>query len=283
MFKWSNTNRDTPMQKILFVEDDPMISEIYCRKFKDSGFDVVPAVMGREVLQKVAQEGPFDLVLLDIVLPEMSGLEVLREFRRSGKYDPALKVIMFSNLQEQEERKQALDLGVNGFVSKIEYSPSKLVEEVSRFLRQFEEQERNQKRADDISTGVKSPKPLGKRILLIEDEEVFADMFSRRLSEEGYEVVVADNGASGIEAAHESRFDLIITDMVLPGLSGKEVLRMLKSDEDLKDIPVFLFSASIDADELHRIACEGAEQCFMKTRITPTELTREVNLVLKNS
>lgn len=263
-----------------------MISEIYCRKFRESGFDVVPAMTGKEVLQKVAQDGPFDLVLLDIVLPEMGGMEVLQELRTSGKYDPALKIIMFSNLQEQEERKQALNLGVNGFVSKIEYTPSKLVGEVGRFLRQFEEQERNRNRLEktsDEQAAPSNPNPSAKRILLIEDEEVFADMFSRRLSEEGYEVVVADNGAAGVKAASESRFDLIITDMVLPGLSGKEVLQVLKSDESLKDIPVFLFSASIDAEELHRIACWGADQCFMKTRITPTELAREVNKVLKKS
>ena len=72
------------MAKILLVEDDPMIGEIYERKFSSAGFDVKRAVSGKQVLQFAGEE-PFDLVLLDIVLPEMNGLDVLKELKKSGK------------------------------------------------------------------------------------------------------------------------------------------------------------------------------------------------------
>ncbi len=128
--------KKTSMSKVLLVEDDPMISEMYERKFVAAGFDVRIAVSGKAVLDILRVE-PFDIVLLDIVLPEMGGMEVLEQIRnpKSG-YAPDLKIVMFSNLNEREDREKALRLGANGFISKSEFSPSQLVEEVSRFLKQ---------------------------------------------------------------------------------------------------------------------------------------------------
>ena len=65
------------MVKIMLVEDDPMIAEIYKKKFELAGFEVINAVTGKEVL-KFASEDKFDLILLDMVLPEMSGMDVVR-------------------------------------------------------------------------------------------------------------------------------------------------------------------------------------------------------------
>lgn len=121
-------------KKILLVEDDPMISEIYERKFVAAGFDVRVVASGRAVLEVLRTES-FDIVLLDIVLPEMNGMEIL-EFLRDPKngYPAKQKIVMFSNLNETDDRDRAARLGANGFVPKTQFSPSQLVEEVSRFL-----------------------------------------------------------------------------------------------------------------------------------------------------
>lgn len=131
------------MSRILLVEDDPMISEIYERKFSAAGFEVRIAVSGKVVLEILRKES-FDLVLLDIVLPEMNGMDILERLRdpKNG-YPPALKIVMFSNLSEKDDRDKAVALGASGFISKTEFSPTELIAEVSRFLRQFEMQKQN--------------------------------------------------------------------------------------------------------------------------------------------
>lgn len=127
-----------PMPKILLVEDDPMISEVYERKFASAGFDARVAASGKAVLEILRTES-FDVVLLDIVLPEMSGMEILEHLRDPKNGYPAdIKIVMFSNLNEKDDQEKALALGANGFIPKTEFSPSQLVEEISRFLRQFE-------------------------------------------------------------------------------------------------------------------------------------------------
>lgn len=145
------------MPKILLVEDDPMISEIYQRKFSAAGFETRIATSGKAVLDILRVE-PFDLVLLDIVLPEMSGTEVLEQLRNpKNGYDKDMKIVMFSNLSEKDDRDKAVALGASGFIAKTEFSPSELVTEVSRFLRQFETQKQNAERfaskTDTLSDG----------------------------------------------------------------------------------------------------------------------------------
>lgn len=124
------------MPKILLVEDDPMISEIYERKLSASGFEVRKTTTGKGALSLLRSE-PIDLVLLDIVLQEIGGLEILEEFRNpKNGYNQNIRVVIFSNLNEPEDRDRAEKLGVDGFISKTEFSPSKLVEEVRRIIGQ---------------------------------------------------------------------------------------------------------------------------------------------------
>lgn len=121
------------MAKIILAEDDSMTVEIYQKKFRDAGFDVVVALTGAEILERVKKEGT-DLVLLDLVLPEIGGLEVLKELKKSGKYDTKLKVVVFSNLDSKEDQAKALKYGADRFISKTKYAPSELVEEVKKIM-----------------------------------------------------------------------------------------------------------------------------------------------------
>ena len=264
------------MAKILLVEDDPFIAEIYQKKLESSGFETVNATSGKAVL-KYVQEQKFDLILLDLVLPEMSGIEVLRELRHNKEYDQALKVVVFSNLSSAEDREQVLKLGANGFISKTEFSPSEVVGEIERFLRQFNEQDKNS--ANDARPEGERAR-LEKKILLIEDEPVFVEMFTKRLQSEGYEVVTKQDGVQGLEAALSEVFDLIITDVMMLNMDGREFIKKLRDEEQGKDVPIFLLSASISMeDESVKVLKDAGivTQAFLKTEITPSQLVYAVN------
>ena len=118
------------MAKILLVEDDSFIADIYKKKFESSGFEVLNITNGRAVL-KAVDDQHFDIILLDLVIPEMSGLEVLKELR-GPRYPAGLPIVIFSNLSNPEDRELAVKLGANGFIPKTDFSPSQVVEEVNR-------------------------------------------------------------------------------------------------------------------------------------------------------
>lgn len=118
------------MPKIVIVEDDSMISEIYQRKFSESGFEVIMAENGKRALEIVKEKG-IDIVLSDLIMPEMGGLELIKNLR-GGDYDVKIKIIILSNLTDS--RDEAIKLGANGFLAKSAFTPSEMVAEVKKIL-----------------------------------------------------------------------------------------------------------------------------------------------------
>lgn len=131
-------NNSDKLKKILVVEDDPFLSDIYDTKLKQVGFDVDLALTGEECLRKVA-ENKYDLMVLDIVLPQVDGWEILsriKEMRRQQNNPNVddLKIIILSNLGQKEEIKKGLDLGANSFMIKAHFTPSEVAQEINKAL-----------------------------------------------------------------------------------------------------------------------------------------------------
>lgn len=269
------------MRKALLVEDDPMISEIYQRKLGSSDFSVDPALSASEALAK-AKENAYDVVLLDLVLPEMNGLEILAKLRSDSSYNPDLKVIIFSNLNDQESQEEAMRLGAIGYIEKSLYSPSEMVSEVERLLHQAEEREKNAKKREVSSFGNGARKEDAKRILLIEDEAVFVEIFGDKLRDEGYNVEAVSRGDDGLRMALEKEYDLVITDFAVPGIKGDAVVRGIRENERTKNLPVLVFSASIIDEEVDQIKTLDIQGFFPKTQTTPSILAQHVHKIFES-
>lgn len=270
------------MPSVIMVEDDPMIAEIYQKKFSDAGFEVVIVSSGREFLIKI-KEKQFDIALLDMVLPEMSGIEILQEFKKSG-YSPEMKIFMFSNLTSKEDYDKAMQNGANGFISKTQFNPSDLVSEVRRLINEFFEQKKNEiKRNGSLAEETVEnfdDNSQKKKILFIEDERAFLEIFIKKLRDEGYEVEGAENGAWGVKEALKKDFDLIITDMVMPAMNGIDIVKKLRMEEKTKNIPIIVISASSTDEKVKEVKELGISDFFVKTRIVPSDLSRRVDELL---
>lgn len=114
----------------------------------------------------------------------------------------------------------------------------------------------------------------GKRVLFIEDNPAFRKMLHMRLNSSGYDTVVARDGLEGLAAVRNTNPDLIITDIMLPGLDGHKICRMIKFDKKFKHIPVIvLTSRDLDEDEELARRC-GADAFIVKT--TRSEIILDV-------
>lgn len=267
------------MAKIIIVEDDPMISEIYQKKFSDSGFEVFMAASGEHAL-KIAKEEKADVVMTDLVMPKMDGFAVIKNLR-NGEYDPNIKIIVTSNLSQREDREKVMRLGANGFVAKAEYSPSDLVKEIQRLLGQYEEQQKNEIRNSNAENLAGQDENEGKKkILMIEDEEIFLEMFGDKLKQDGYAVDVARNGAWGIKEAMNGDYDLFIIDMVMPAMTGDEMVAKLKMEDKTKNTPIIILSASVEDAVVKNVEAMGIQAFFAKTQITPSDLSKKIEEIL---
>ena len=113
------------------------------------------------------------------------------------------------------------------------------------------------------------------KILLVEDNEMNRDMLSRRLQRRGHEVLVAVDGADGLEIAHRDLPELILMDMSLPVLEGWEATRQLKADPATSGIPVIALTAHAMSEDRERALAAGCDDYDTK----PVELPRLVSKI----
>ena len=125
------------MKKILLVEDDPFLIDIYQTKLENSGFEVEVAENGEKALE-LLKEKVFDSMLLDIVLPRIDGWKILEEIKKMKKEREDLekmKIVVWSNLGEKEDIKKGLSLGATSYLIKANFTPSEVVREIEKLLR----------------------------------------------------------------------------------------------------------------------------------------------------
>jgi DNA-binding response OmpR family regulator len=123
------------MNKVLIVEDDQLLLEIYQKKFKDDGFEVEVADNGVDAIKKIQKFVP-DITLLDLVMPEEDGFGVLEKIKKlpEGK---DTNIIVFSNLSQDEDKERAKALGAAGFITKADFTPQEVVDRVRDILKLY--------------------------------------------------------------------------------------------------------------------------------------------------
>jgi CheY-like chemotaxis protein len=110
--------------KILLVEDELEVLELYKLKLSLDGYNVVTAMNGQEGLKKAIAEKP-EMIFLDIKMPEMDGFEVLKRLRSEPK-TKSIPVIILSNFDEQEMIEKGLTLGANEYLVKSQFTPDEI-------------------------------------------------------------------------------------------------------------------------------------------------------------
>lgn len=120
-------------KKILIVDDDLYIRDLYEEIFKDAGFEVSTAVDGEEGLKKT-QEGGYDIILLDVMMPKLDGIGVLTKLQTTP---PTIKngpILLLTNLAHEAVIQDALKKGAAGFIIKTDVTPDVLIAKVKEYL-----------------------------------------------------------------------------------------------------------------------------------------------------
>jgi CheY-like chemotaxis protein len=120
-------------EKILLIEDDPFLHQMYLDTLTNAGYKVVSAKDGVEGLNLIKNNTDANLILLDLMLPKINGIDILREIKKeeSTKY---LSVIVLTNLSEDQTIKEALQLGANAYLVKVDYTPKQVIDMVKQYI-----------------------------------------------------------------------------------------------------------------------------------------------------
>ena len=212
-----------PTERVLVVEDDAHAYELISAALATAGYTSVRARHGEEAI-RLAREARPVAITLDLVLPGLDGWEVLKRLK-NDKATRDIPVVIISMI---ENRELGVALGADDY----------MVKPVDR--------ERMLERIAKLTSGRTSRT----RLLLIDDDKAVHALLEEELTSLGYTIESAFSGESGVRAARAVTPDLIILDLMMPGMSGFEVAGALKEDASTCNIPiVVLTSKEISADD----------------------------------
>ncbi len=119
-----------------------------------------------------------------------------------------------------------------------------------------------------------------KKILIVEDDNFVAEVYSTKLLEMGHEVRIAQNGEEGLDMVRESAPDLILLDIIMPVMGGIEMLEEMKKQEGLEKIPVILLTNVGEKESIQKVQNLGVQDYLIKSHFTPAEVIDKIETVL---
>ena len=120
------------------------------------------------------------------------------------------------------------------------------------------------------------PQEKPKKILIVEDDNFLISVYSKKFSAEGYEVFQVMDGQKAFNIIKEKSPDLILLDIMLPGINGLEILKQIQENEQTKKIPVIMLTNVSEKSEIDRAFSLGAKDYIIKTFFTPAEVLEKI-------
>ena len=242
----------TPGQTVLVVDDEPSIRRFLRHILEAEGFLVIESRSGEDAVAIARRELPA-LVLLDLVLPDIDGFEVLSRLKDKVETEN-IPVIILSIIEDEE---RCFRLGASDYLPKP-INRERLVDRVTSL----------------IAIGKREDRDGPYRILAVDDDDSVLKALSTILKNHGFEVEIARNGKDGLEKAQANPPDLVILDLMMPIMTGHEVLLALKQNSTTAEIPVMILTAA-EPDERIR-ALQGGAESLMTKPFTEKELAKLV-------
>jgi DNA-binding response OmpR family regulator len=211
---------------VLVVDEDNAFANAASLALKKDRHQVVLAGGGEDALQHIRQSPP-KLVLIDLMLAGVNGLQLLLVLK-SDSATANIPVIVWTATVTEDITKQALAFGADAMLVKTRFSMGELRRLVSRLT------------SDGNSAADHSGKH---RILIVEDDEGTREAVAHHLQGAGYEVHEAENGWEALLMLDREKIDLIVLDLVMPGMDGQTFLRILKHSTKHQTIPVVVLTA----------------------------------------
>jgi two-component system cell cycle response regulator len=258
------------LPKVLIVDDDPFNIKLLTAQIPSDQYSVVCAYNGRDALE-IAEKLLPELILLDVMMPNMDGYEVTLTLKAMPTTSH-IPIIMISALQGMEDKAKGLKAGAEEFLSK----PVNMVELLARInsmilLRRYREQLSLRMRSEEQFIGCDTPSIPSRNeeicqatILLVEDNKKDIKLIKGHLSDFPYEILIAEKGEDAITMMKANKVDLIILDILLPGINGFEVCSAIKELNELPPPQVVIITALDDLGSQIKGAELGADDYLIK-------------------
>jgi CheY-like chemotaxis protein len=248
-------------RRVLIIEDDSRVAELYASKLRRGGYDVDVAEDGVSGFDLAGSLLP-DAIILDIHLPRLSGLAALAVLRRQ-EATASVPVIVLSNDDAPAVMEEARRLGVSAYLIKSMALPQDVAEALSDLWHS----------PAAMSGGLRSEatRPLPEKVaandsapvLVVDEHAATRQMVQTALELDGYRVLDAVDADAAWTLIHEYRPAVVLAHVWMPGLDSLELCRRIKADDTLRQMKVIAYTVGIGREDEAKQA--GCDQFFLMT------------------
>jgi len=243
---------------VLVVDDDPEAANLISSSLLHEGYNTIAATSGKEALKLAESYRPF-AITLDILMPDMDGWEVLQALKKN----PDTKDIPVIIISITKDRETGFALGAVGYVTKP-VSKELLISEIHKIGK-----------PDRIATGQFS-------VMVVDDNAFERNEMGQIIEREGMDVIMAEDGSRCIELIRNSVPDVLVLDLVMPQMDGFQVLDVVRSDPQLKKLPVIIVTAKDLTNEDRKKLSGEVSSILLKTGNTAKALVDEILVILSD-
>jgi len=261
------------MAHILVIEDNVDNLQLMTYLLEAFGHSVVTAADGPEGLRRATSENP-DLIICDVHLPGLDGHEVAR-LLKSDAARAATPLLAVTALAMVGDRERVLQAGFDGYLSKP-IEPRLFVRQVEELLPAERRGHAPRERAPGAA---REPRPEASTlatILVVDDAAINRELIRDMLVPSGYEVLAASGVEEALAVIAETPPDLILSDLNMPDADGFALVRRVKADPRLADVPLVMISSSSREERSRAMALGLAVNRFLLRPIEPQVLLHEI-------
>jgi CheY-like chemotaxis protein len=262
--------RDYTLQRtkrLLLIEDDARERLGVEELLRDTDVEIDTAASGADALAQLAAES-YDCIVLDLRLPDMSGFELLQRIQ----VQPRLRqvpIIVFTGRELSSEETHQLRSAAKSVIVKGVESPERLLDETALFLHRViadlsPSKQNIVRRLHESDDALR-----GRRVLVVDDDirNIFA--LSSVLERHGMEVLTAGTGQEAIEkSATDQDIDLMLVDIMMPGMDGYDTMRAIRSDPESRALPIVALTAKAMKGDREKCLEAGASDYLAKPVVT---------------
>lgn len=252
--------------RVLVADDMEDNCETTCELLNEMGMNSEWVLTGREAVERVeaahAEDNDFFAVILDWKMPEMDGIATAKEIRR--RIGPDIPIIIFSAYDWSDIETTARAAGADYFISKPLFK-SKVAYLFNTITDEGKEVPKEENPFDEI----KDKDYTGKRILLVEDNELNAEIATEILEVAGLNVDIACDGSEALDKfsySEPGHYDLIFMDIQMPGMNGYETTNAIRilPRKDARTIPIIAMTANAFAEDVAAAKASGMNEHIAK-------------------
>ncbi len=249
----AETSESEDRETVLVIDDDPRVHDMLTRFLSRDGLKVVTASNGVDGLEKARKLRPM-AITLDLLMPSMDGWAVFREL----KDDPELCEIPVVILSIVDDQEMGFALGVSNYLTKPIEMPR-----LASLLKQY--------RSHESACS----------LLVVDDDADTRMRIAEAMAEEGWSVVEAGDGQQGLDQLNSQRPDLIVLDLLMPGVDGFEFMSELRKNEKWQSIPVVVVTAKDLTQEERERLSGRVESIIQKNASRGDELLEQIRKYLR--